>query len=62
MSEDMIFLKAAPGRRVRDDHTLQLLAPDGEWKPRSTYWMRRLRDADVIEAQQPTARREKAKE
>jgi len=35
---------------VRDPLTLQSLKPDGEWKPRTTYWNARLRDGDVIES------------
>ncbi|WP_410052565.1 DUF2635 domain-containing protein [Bradyrhizobium sp. SZCCHNR1070] len=51
-----IFLKparvAAGGVvRVRDPQTGVPLAASGEWKARSQYWTRRLRDGDVIEAQ-----------
>ncbi len=51
----MLFLKAAPGRRVKDPDTLQLLAPNGEWKPETSYWHRRLIEEDVIviEIEQP---------
>lgn len=34
---------------VRDPHSKVPLKPDGEWKTRSTFWLRRLRDGDVIE-------------
>ncbi|WP_316227591.1 MULTISPECIES: DUF2635 domain-containing protein [unclassified Bradyrhizobium] len=59
-----IFLKPAPLAadgvvRVRDPQTGAPLAASGEWKARSQYWTRRLRDGDVIEVQQaemePTA-------
>jgi hypothetical protein len=59
-----IFLKPAPLAadgvvRVRDPKTGAPLAASGEWKARSQYWTRRLRDGDVIEVQQaevePTA-------
>ncbi|MGC2780922.1 MAG: DUF2635 domain-containing protein [Bradyrhizobium sp.] len=44
---------------VRDPQTGVPLAASGEWKARSQYWTRRLRDGDVIEVQQaevePTA-------
>lgn len=39
---------------VRDPMTLKPLDEHGEWKPRSQFWNRRLRDKDVIEAD-PTA-------
>ncbi len=35
---------------VRDPETLIPLAEAGEWKRRSQFWLRRLRDKDVIEA------------
>ncbi len=33
--------------KVRDPFTLKLLADDGEEKPGSEHWLRRLRDGDV---------------
>jgi hypothetical protein len=36
---------------VRDPHSRQPLKPEGEWKPKSTFWIRRLRDGDVIEVE-----------
>ncbi|WP_410051527.1 DUF2635 domain-containing protein [Bradyrhizobium sp. SZCCHNR2035] len=59
-----IFLKPAPLAadgvvRVRDPQTGVPLAANGEWKARSQYWTRRIRDGDVIEVQEaevePTA-------
>ncbi|ATG74328.1 hypothetical protein AN401_11730 [Zobellella denitrificans] len=44
-----VFVKPAPGRFVRDPLTLAPLAAEGERKPRSSYWLKRLRDGDVIE-------------
>lgn len=35
---------------VRDPSTFKALAPEGEWKALSPYWLRRLRDKDVIDA------------
>ncbi|WP_409978007.1 MULTISPECIES: DUF2635 domain-containing protein [unclassified Bradyrhizobium] len=57
---DNIFLKPAPPAadgvvRVRDPQTGAPLAASGEWKARSQYWTRRLRDGDVIEVQQAEA-------
>ncbi|WP_409997851.1 MULTISPECIES: DUF2635 domain-containing protein [unclassified Bradyrhizobium] len=54
-----IFLKPAPLAgggvvRVRDPQTGVPLAASGEWKARSQYWIRRLRDGDVIEALAPS--------
>jgi len=40
---------------VRDPLTLQPLKPDGEWKPRTTYWNARLREGDVVETAPPSA-------
>lgn len=45
---DMLKIKPAPGRAVRDPVTMKLLAEDGEEKPRISYWVRRLKDGDVI--------------
>ncbi|ENA4137485.1 DUF2635 domain-containing protein [Salmonella enterica subsp. enterica serovar Anatum] len=41
------FIKPAPGRMVRDPDTLEFLKPDGEEKPFTPYWCRRLDDGDV---------------
>ncbi|MEQ5119499.1 DUF2635 domain-containing protein [Morganella morganii] len=46
-----LYLKPAPGVTVRDPETLQPLAEKGERKPRTTYWLRRLKDGDVTEVQ-----------
>ncbi|MGJ4971022.1 DUF2635 domain-containing protein [Bradyrhizobium sp. HKCCYLRH1073] len=40
---------------VRDPQTGVPLAASGEWKARSPYWVRRLRDGDVVEAQPPAS-------
>ncbi|HAT1683964.1 TPA: DUF2635 domain-containing protein [Klebsiella oxytoca] len=42
------FIKPAPGRMVRDPGTLEFLQPDGEEKPFTPYWCRRLDDGDVM--------------
>lgn len=44
------FLQPAPGALVRDPVSLKPLDPEGEWKPLSPYWSRRLRHKDVVEA------------
>lgn len=45
----MIKIKPVQGAVVRDPETKELLAASGESKPRSSYWLRRLRDGDVEE-------------
>ena len=44
-------IKPAPGRAVRDPLTLALLPANGDRKPRSGYWLRRLIDGDVVEVE-----------
>jgi hypothetical protein len=46
-----MFVKPAPGLIVRDPETREPLPPHGDWVPRTTYWLRRLRDGDVSEAE-----------
>lgn len=46
-----LFLKPSrPGLIVRDPETGKPLAEEGETKPRNSYWLRRKKDNDVIEA------------
>lgn len=45
---DKLYIKPAPGRAVRDPVTQQLLTADGEQKPRTPFWLRRLADGDVV--------------
>jgi hypothetical protein len=40
---------AREGLIVRDPITLKQLAAEGEQKPTSSYWLRRIRDNDVVE-------------
>jgi len=54
---EKIFVKPGPGMMVRDEFTKILLANEGEWKPKSTYWLRRLRFGDVVEATPPTVKK-----
>lgn len=42
-----------PPVKVRDPRTGKHLAEKGETKPRNAYWLRRLKDGDVTEAQAP---------
>ncbi|MFZ5715758.1 MAG: DUF2635 domain-containing protein [Bradyrhizobium sp.] len=36
---------------VRDPESGEPLKTEGEWKPRSQFWARRIRDRDVIQAE-----------
>lgn len=57
---DEIFIKPAPGCAVRDPVTMALLAEHGEQKPRSPYWLRRLRLGDVVYVSQENNATEEA--
>ena len=50
---DTLHIKPRDGVRVRDPHSGRALARAGEHKPRTTYWLRRLRDGDVIDLSAP---------
>lgn len=43
-----IFVKPIAGLIVLDPVTLRPLRPEGEWKPLTNYWVRRLRDNDAV--------------
>jgi Protein of unknown function (DUF2635) len=47
-------VKPAPGRAVRDPRTMTLLPEDGrDVNERDPFWARRLRDEDVVGADEP---------
>lgn len=46
-----MFVKPAAGRKVRDPKTMQYISDDGAEVPESTFWLRRLRDGDVVTAE-----------
>lgn len=55
------------GAVVRDPKTLLKLKPEGEWKPRNSYWLRRVLFKDVMAPKdrkkaRPTPKKAKAKE
>lgn len=51
-----IFIKPVDTAvKIRDPKTGKPLAAAGEWKVDGSYWQRRLRDKDVVEATPPTA-------
>ena len=52
---------ARPGLIVRDPVTLKPLPPHGATVPRESYWLRRLRDKDVVETTEQEIRAGKAK-
>lgn len=45
-----IFVKAVEGRSVRDPETKNILDDVGEFKPRNGFWLKRLKQGDVVEA------------
>jgi hypothetical protein len=55
---DNVFLKPArdadgKAMLVPDEVTHRPLKEEGEWKPRTMYWERRIRDLDVIPSEPP---------
>lgn len=57
-----LFLKPAPGRRVRDPEIpTRILGDDGDYKPDNSFWRLRLRDGDVVEATPPQEVKKPAK-
>ena len=51
-------LKPAPDRRVRHPGDGRLLDPAGETVPADAYWLRRLKDADVVQIPAASAKKE----
>lgn len=43
-----LHIKPAPGLTVRDPDSYEPLAEKGEKKPRTGFWLRRLKDGDVV--------------
>lgn len=48
-------VKPSEGRAVRDPELRDLLPAEGRDVPRTDYWLRRLRDGDVVEAENADA-------
>ena len=48
-----LYLIPQDGLNVRDPRDGKPLPAEGAFKPRSQYWLRRLRDKDVSEGQPP---------
>lgn len=51
MDPQTVFVKPAQDRQVRDPATKQHIPAEGIQVPRSSYWLRRLRDGDVLAAE-----------
>lgn len=57
-----MLVKPAPGRTVRDPHSMALLPPEGREVPDGdAFWLRRLRDGDVTTEQARAAPRAHAR-
>ena len=56
MSQEFFVKPASPDRKVRKpSQRREYLAADGETVPRDAYWLRRLQDGDVVQAEPPKA-------
>lgn len=51
----MPFVKPAPGLVIPDPDRNDVLPPEGREVPASDFWLRRLRDGDVVSAEAPAA-------
>lgn len=49
-----LHIKPVTGLTVRDPDTYQPLAEKGELKPRNAFWLRRLKDGDVVLVNTPS--------
>ena len=50
-----VFVKPNPQwPLLRDPVSLKMLDPEGEWKPKNNYWVRRLKFGDVLLGDAPT--------
>lgn len=48
-----MYVKPAPGLSIRDPDLKDLLPASGRFVPDTDYWLRRVRDNDVIKAEAP---------
>ena len=55
------FIKPASGLRIADPKTGEYLPEDGMLMPKSAFWLRRLKDGDVVEAAQVSEPQKPAK-
>lgn len=56
------YLIPKDGRNVRDPLTGKALPADGASKPKTAYWIRRVRDGDVEEGEAPSDTTAKGKQ
>lgn len=56
---DKIFVKSVSGRSVRDPDTKEVLAEAGEFKPRTGFWLKRIKQGDVVESKAPKVIKDK---
>ena len=59
---DKIFIKAVNGRSIRDPDTKELLSESGELKPRTGFWLKRIKQGDVVESKAPKVIKDKQHE
>lgn len=50
-----MFVRPADGLKIRDPETGNYLPETGQIVPRSSFWLRRLKDGDVVESTAPSA-------
>ncbi|UNM95668.1 DUF2635 domain-containing protein [Ignatzschineria rhizosphaerae] len=50
---NQFFIKAVEGRSVRDPETKEVLSSEGEFKYKNGFWLKRLKQGDVVEAKPP---------
>jgi len=58
---EMLFVRPAPGMRVRDPATRAPIPEEGVLVPHTGYWERRIRTGDVVVAEPPVAPQPKSK-
>jgi hypothetical protein len=61
MSE-MVFVRPAPGRLVKDPYTHVALKPEGELKPHDPNWARKINVGDCLVGEAPAAEKTEAAE
>lgn len=58
---ERVMMYPRPGVRVKDPITLKPLAEEGEMKAKNQYWLRRIKDGDVLLGKPATAKKPAAK-
>lgn len=57
MQPAQVYVVPKKGLTVRDPIDRAPLPNEGDWKPRDTYWDRRINDGDVIVSEPPKAKK-----